>query len=375
MYTGYKTHGKPVPLFSRPDWDGVVAGIEPVVHLITPAHTPDGASMVYSFTPPLALRLSAIAAFATLALTGCASSNAAETAPTTDTEVAAVTIDNCGTEVVIDSPPQRIVTVKSSTTELLLALGAGDRIVGQAFPDGPIPEQWAPAADIPVLSDSAPAQEAVLELEPDLVFAGWESVFSADSSGERDSYAALGIDTYVAPSACKDPVYQPDRMTVDELERQITELAEIIAVDPQPFLTEQRATLDAITPDTRELRALWYSSGTDTPYVGAGIGNPQLILDLVGLENVAADVADTWTSMSWEAIVDANPDVIVLVDATWNSAADKIALLESNAATAELDAVQNSRYLVIPFASTEAGARTAWAAADLAEQLAEMSMD
>lgn len=372
MYTGYKTHGKPVPLFSRPDWDGVVAGVEPVVHLITPAHTPDGASMVYSFTTSLALRLSALAAIPVVALSGCAASTSAEPAPS---DATAVTVDNCGTEVVFDSPPQRIVTVKSSTTELLLALGAGDRIVGQAFPDGPIPEQWAPAADIPVLSDSSPGQEAVLELEPDLVFAGWESVFSADSSGERDSYAALGIHTYVAPSACKDPAYQPDRMTVDELERQITELAEIIAVDPAPFLAEQRATLDAISPDSRELRALWYSSGTDTPYVGAGIGNPQLILDLVGLENVAADVADTWTSMSWEAIVDANPDVIVLVDATWNSAADKIALLESNAATAELDAVQNSRYLVIPFASTEAGARTAWAAADLAQQLAEMPMD
>lgn len=328
--------------------------------------------MVFSSSRLAVPGVLALGTISLIALAGCAATPAAAPEPSADL---AVTVDNCGTEVVFDSPPQRIVTVKSSTTELLLALGVGDRIVAQAFPDGPIPEQWAPEGGITVLSDSAPGQESVLELEPDLVFAGWESVFSADSSGERESYAALGIDTYVAPSACKDPAYQPDRMTVDELERQIIELAQIVAVDPEPFLAEQRATLESITPDDRGLSALWYSSGTDTPYVGAGIGNPQLILDLVGLDNVAADVADTWTSMSWEAIVDANPDVIVLVDATWNTAADKIDLLESNAATAELEAVRNSRYLIIPFASTEAGARTAWAAADLAEQLASTPMD
>ena len=37
----------------------------------------------------------------------------------------------------------------------------------------------------------------VLELEPDFVFGGWESNFSADGAGERDELAALGIRTYV----------------------------------------------------------------------------------------------------------------------------------------------------------------------------------
>ena len=72
------------------------------------------------------------------------------------------------------------------------------------------------------------------------------------------------------------------------------------------------------------LTALWYSSGDDTPYVGAGIGAPQMIMEAAGLDNVAADVEDTWTSMGWEAIVAADPDVIVLVDAAWNTARDSV---------------------------------------------------
>lgn len=319
--------------------------------------------------------ISVITAACALALAGC-TSGAAGAPPTHDQSARelGVVIDNCGTEVRIDSPPQRVITVKSSTTELLLALGLGDRIIAHAFPDGPIAEQWQPKNEIPLLSESAPGREAVLALEPDLVFAGWESVFSADSAGERSAYAALGIDTYVAASACKGELHQPERMTVAELERQIREVASIFAADPEPFIAEQRQTLDSIDVDSRALTALWYSSGSETPYVGAGIGTPQLILDLVGLTNIAAAVSDTWTSMSWEAIVDTDPDVIVLVDASWNSADEKIARLESNAATAQLAAVQNQRYLVIPFASTEAGARTAWAAADLASQLATITV-
>lgn len=319
-----------------------------------------------SVFPLIAITLTAL-------VSGCVANSPATTS-TPSPAREALTIDNCGTEVLVDAPPQRVVTVKSSSTELLLALGLGDRIVAQAFPDGPVPERWSDGADIPTISESAPGREAVLALEPDFVFAGWESVFSADSAGERESYAALGIDTYVAPSACKDPAYQPDSMTVDLLEEHVREVAEIFDVDPAPFLEDQRTTLDGITPDSRGLTALWYSSGTETPYVGAGIGNPQLIMDLIGVENVAKDVRDTWTSMSWEAIVDANPDVIVLVDASWNSVEDKIALLEGNAATSRLDAVVNGRYLVIPFASTEAGARTAWAAEDLSAQLRMVSL-
>ena len=111
-------------------------------------------------------------------------------------------------------------------------------------------------------------------------------------------------------------------------------------------MATQRAELDAIEPSDAGLTALWYSSGDDTPYVGAGIGAPQMIMDAAGLENIAADVEDTWTSMGWEAIVAADPDVIVLVDAAWNTAEQKIAHLESNPATAALPAVQQQRYLV-----------------------------
>ena len=80
-----------------------------------------------------------------------------------------------------------------------------------------------------------------------------------------------------------------------------------------------------------------------------------MMMDAAGLTNIFADVHDTWTSAGWEQVVAADPDVIVLVDATWNTADSKIALLEANPATAQLTAVREHRYLTVPFPAAEAG--------------------
>ncbi|WP_157156589.1 putative F420-0 ABC transporter substrate-binding protein [Diaminobutyricimonas sp. LJ205] len=310
-----------------------------------------------------------------LALAGCTAAPAPATPA--DTLPRIVVVDNCGFELTLDSAPERIVTIKSTTTEMLLALGLADRIVGAAFLDGPVPDRWADdAANLPMISDFAPGQEAVLELEPDLVYAGWESNLTADTAGERDTLAALGVDSYVAPSACKDPGYQPDKLTFDVLFDEITEAGRVFrAADAAAALiAEQRAALASLEPSTAGLSALWYSSGTDTPYVGAGIGAPQMILEAAGLRNVAANVRDTWTSLGWEAIIEANPDVIVLVDASWNTAATKMDLLRSNPVTAQLEAVKNERFITIPFAAGEAGVRNVDAVVSITAQLDELGL-
>ena len=100
---------------------------------------------------------------------------------------------------------------------------------------------------------------------------------------------------------------------------------------------------------------------------------PAMIMEALGLTNVFADVDEGWTSASWEAIVDANPDVIVLVDAAWNSAEQKKQLLAENPITSQLDAVINQRYLIVPFPAAEAGVRNVPATADMATQLAGLT--
>jgi len=282
-----------------------------------------------------------------------------------------LSIENCGHTVTLDAAPERVVAIKSTATELLLSLGLAQSIVGVGFLDGPVPAHLA--TDLPVLSDKLPGQEVVLGVEPDFIYGGWESNFAADGAGERPALAALGIATYVAPAACRS--IKPTKLTFDQLFAEITEIGAIFDVEDNAaaLLAEQRSTLAAIAPDRRGLTAFWYSSGTKTPYVGAGSNAPAMMMEALGLANIFADVDDGWTSASWEAIVDANPDVIILVDAAWNSADQKKKLLAENPITRELDAVRHERYLVVPFPASEAGVRNVPATADMSGQLAALS--
>lgn len=283
-----------------------------------------------------------------------------------------LTIDNCGVALTFEKSPQRVVAIKSTAAEMLLALGLEDMIVGLAFLDGPLPEPFA-TSTYPVLSEKLPSQEVVLETEPDFIYGGWESNFAADGAGERPMLAQLGVTSYVAPAACRS--VKPVKLTFDQLFGEIAEMGAIFDVETTAgsVIADQKAELASVVADTRGLSTVWYSSGTKTPYVGAGSNAPAMMLEALGLKNIFADVDEGWTSASWEAIVDANPDVIVLVDAAWNSADAKKKLLAENPITSKLDAVINQRYLVVPFPAAEAGIRNVPATADMAGQLAGLS--
>jgi iron complex transport system substrate-binding protein len=315
-------------------------------------------------------RLLVVPAVAVL-LAGCAAGPAPADTPTPE---GPLTLSNCGVEVTFDAPPERVVTIKSTSTELMLALGLGDRIVGTAFQDGPVPDEWASdAADLPVLAERMPSQEVVYDAEPDLVYSGWESAFSAEAAGDRADLAALGVATYVQPAACQS-AEQPAKLDFDEVFREIAEVADIFDVDATALLETQREELDAVEPVEGDLTAFWWSSGTDTPYVGAGIGAPQLVLETAGLTNIAGDIDMTWSPFNWESVLDADPDVLVLVDSSWNSAQKKIDYLRTNPATANLSAVVNERFVILPFASSEAGVRSVSAVTSVVDQVKELDL-
>lgn len=290
-------------------------------------------------------------------------------------------VDTCGTTTMFAQAPQRVVTAKSSTMETMLALGVGDAIVGTTYQDGPVP-QWLEAAATGneaisnPLSDKLAGQESLLELEPDLVYVGWESNLSSDGMGERESYEKLGVNTLVAPSACKTPGYQPDPLTYEDVFEEIQLMGRVfdVSTTASQLVEKQKEELSEVRKDERGLTALWYSSGSDTPFVGGGKGSAQLTMDTIGLTNVASEIEDTWGSMSWEKVIEADPDVIVLVDSAWGSTEKKIGVLEGNPATAQLTAVKNQRYLVVPFPATEAGVRSVSAATDLSAQLAALDL-
>ena len=78
-------------------------------------------------------------------------------------------IDSLGRAVTIESVPERIVSMSPSNTEILYALGAGDRVVGvDTYSDYP---EEAAALESKVGTYTEPNVELIVSLEPDIVFA------------------------------------------------------------------------------------------------------------------------------------------------------------------------------------------------------------
>ncbi|SDS41189.1 ABC transporter substrate-binding protein [Agrococcus carbonis] len=316
------------------------------------------------------LAASALALGLAVALAGCSAPAAGPVDP--GATPTAATIEDCGVAVTPRAAPaERIVAIKSTAAELVVALGLGDALVATAFLDGPAP------AGVP--SDAAaiegmPSRESVLELEPDAVVAGWESAFAPEAVGDRAQLEALGITTWVSPAACWSTDVAP--LTWEALLDEFGAAASALGVPEAgaALAAEQRQDLATIEPVASDASALWYSSGEDAPYVGAGSGAPQLVLETAGLTNVAAGVDETWTTLSWEAVAASDPDLIVLVDAPWHTAESKIERLRANPATAELAAVREERFVVVPFPMAEAGVGSVAAARLVADGAREMGL-
>lgn len=306
---------------------------------------------------PRRLTVAAVAAVAlALMLGGCASPQApAGSGSAAPAAAPAATIDDCGIAVTPRAEPaERILAVKSTAAELVVALGLGDALVSTAFLDAPLDVP----GEAPPTIEGMPSREAVLALEPDAVVAGWESAFAPEAAGDRAALHELGVTTWVSPAACRSVDVAP--LSWDALLGELADAGTVLGAPEAgaELAAEQRAALDAIEPLGGGSTALWYSSGDDAPYVGGGSGAPQLVLESAGLTNVAADVDEAWTTMSWEALAASDPDVIVLVDAAWHTAESKIERLRANPATAQLEAVRESRFVTVPFPMAEAGVGT-----------------
>lgn len=282
---------------------------------------------------------------------------------------APVALTNCGTPVTVAAPPARAVTMNQSATEIMLALGLRDRMIGTAYLDDQVlPEYAAAYAEVPVLAKEYPSKEKLLETEPDFVYASFASAFGDEGVGDRDEWRKLGIGTYVSPAGCPKGA-RPAKLSMNDVFGEIREIATVFGVPERAerLIADQQARITRARAGAKNAKVLWWDGGNDAPSVGACCGGPGMIMSAAGVTNAFADLDGTWADSSWEAVADRNPDTIVLVDAGWDPAAAKKTFLARHATLKDLPAVRTQRYVVIPFSATSAGVRNVLAVEALAK--------
>lgn len=288
-----------------------------------------------------------------------------------------VEASSCGYTSTVTAPPERAVTMNQGATEVLLALGLQDRMAGTAYLDDSVPAKWKAAYDeVPVLSKEYPDHESLLAAEPDFVYGSYSSAFGDEAAGSQQELTGLGIGSFLSLFGCGENEPSAE-VSFDAVWDEIETVAEVFGVPERAEVLEeqQERALDALAEQApgKGLDVFWFDSGDKAAFAGTGEGGPQLILDAVGATNVFADVKGGWADVSWERVVKTDPDLIVLADASWSSAAEKIALLERDPVLRDLRAVRAKAYVVLPFSATTPGVRLADGAVDLGEQLAQRS--
>lgn len=268
-----------------------------------------------------------------------------------------VGITNCGISEWIDKVPQRAVTMNQGTTEVMLALGLEDHMVGTAYLDDEI---WPELADsyrrVTVLNERGyPDAADLFAVQPDFIYGSYSSAFATSSvnytqhigecnltieqSNEsnrtfcRQELHDQGIQTYLQKPYCEQIEHRPDAVTLDVLFSEIWDIATIFnafenarqLVDSIDDHFDMAIQISEAVSGKEPIRALWLDGWDDeTPFVGACCGAVQVILEHAGAKNIFESLGleekKSWDSVPWEEIATLDPDLIVLVDAAWDLA-------------------------------------------------------
>ena len=205
--------------------------------------------------------------------------------------------DDLGRTIKVESPVKRIISLAPHVTELLYAIGVGDRIVGTvSFSDYP-----AAAKKIPrVGSYNKFDMESIIALQPDLIVA-WQS---GNPQDEVEQLIKLGFNVFIT-----------EPRALEDVGKVMIKLGQVLGAG-------KVAQQQALQYDTRlaELRArykdrsrvrVFYQVWNEPLFTINGEHIISHVMDLCGGENVFGELAILAPRVSVEAVIQADPDAIV----------------------------------------------------------------
>ncbi|MFE1625944.1 ABC transporter substrate-binding protein [Brevibacillus reuszeri] len=296
---------------------------------------------------------------------------AAKTEMTTEQPVdnKPVTLTTNGIEMTYPEAPKRAVTLNQHVTEIMLALGLVDKMVGTAYLDDQILPELKEAYDkVPVLADKYPNKEVLMAANPDFVYSGWKSGFGDKGVGSMEDLDKAGIKSYLQESSNKPGP------TVEDVFADIQNIGKIFRVEDKAneligkMKQEMDQTVSKLGNVDKPLQVFVYDSGEDNPFTAANNYMTSLI-KLAGGKNVFDDIQKGWAEVSWEEVVNRKPDVIVVVDYGDKTVDQKKNLLLTKRELADIPAIQNNRLIVLPLSAASEGVRAPIALKILAEGL------
>ena len=209
-----------------------------------------------------------------------------------------VTISSAAGEWTLQAPPQRVVSLSPTATEILFAIGAGDQVIAvDAFSNYP---EEAPTTD---LSGWDPNVEAIVAFGPDLV------VIANDANDLVAALTELDIPVLISPAAAD---IESGYDLVGQLGIAVGQIDGAAAT-----VATMRDEIDAALAKAPQAPLRIYHELDETYFSASSFGFIGAIYAAMGAENIA-DEADVdgfgFPQLTEEYIVDADPELIVITD-------------------------------------------------------------
>ena len=277
---------------------------------------------------------------------------------------AETTVQSCNRTVTFDAPPERAISNDVNLTEMMLVLGLADRMVGYTGISGwkTLDEEMRAGVDeLPELSEKYPSKEVLVGADADFFFAGWNYGLKVGGEVTPETLDPFGIQVYELTESCTH-IMQKDKASIDDMYNDLLNLGRIFDVEDKATALVQnyRAELAAFTDNLETdapLRVFVYDSGEDAPFTAGLYAMPTALIEAAGGVNVMDDFNKSWGSVTWEEVVERNPEVIVIVNYGNVTAEQKREFMMSNPAFAELEAVKNDRFVTLEYVEATPGPR------------------
>ena len=271
-------------------------------------------------------------------------------------------------EVTFTHVPERVISTNPNAGEELMALGLGDKIIGTCYNNAQLPEQYREEYESkPKISDDNGYPSLEVVLDPDFIY-GRSSAFSDKDTAiaTHDTLSSYGI---MSLSSIEGYKLGCD---VEDVYQDFYNLGKIFQVEDKANevvdgMKEKIAEVESKIEGTDEVKVFNFDCDMDGGAYTPGNNFTSKLIRHAGGVNVFEDLEKTWNTVSWEAVVEADPDIIVINDYGDTTAEEKIQSLKDNEALSDVTAIKNENFLVITLPEVFASTRVA----DTIEKFAE----
>ena len=209
--------------------------------------------------------------------------------------------DREGNSITLPQTINKIISMGPSNTEILEALGLGDKIIAA---DEYSNNVSGIKSDIPMFSMMNPDNEQIINLQPDIIFVTGMTKAGGDDPFKLVSEAGICV------------IYIPSSLSIDGIKEDIKYIAAVIGAQSKgnQIISDMEKEIDNIKKiaDTISDKKLVYFEIAAAPWMysfGSGVFLNEMI-ELIGARNIFADLKE-WVSIADEAVLEANPDVIL----------------------------------------------------------------